>query len=878
MINLNSIKIGTRLGAGFGIVVLFMAAIALVGLMEFRNMMGSTNRISKGIWPKTVSANIIIGNINVAARAIRNALIADNSAEMKKELARVGEARLVVNGELDKLGKTVSGETEKEKLSRVSEAQAAYRDAQDKVTGMIEANRKNEARNLMLTGLRKVQTAYFGTVEDLIKFYDVQLESSGAESETAYNRARKSLIGLALVALLLTAGIAVLMTRSITGPMSECISIADKVARGDTGMTIVNPGKDEAGQVLAAMKNMVGTIKLMTADTFMLSKAAVEGDLATRADAARHPGDFGKIIEGVNATMDSLVSLIDSMPLPAMIIDKEFNIRYMNGMGSKILGKSGKDLIGEKCFNQFRTSDCNTEKCACGRAMRQNSETSSETDAHPMGMNLDISYSARPMKALDGAIIGAFEVVVDQTAIRQAARKVQKIADFQAVEVAKLTDGLNRMSRGDLDFSIEAAQADADTSGTRESFVTVSAAVNKTAESIKFLVKDMGTLAQAAVEGRLAARADATKHQGDFREIVDGVNRTLDAVIGPLNIAAEYVDRISKGEIPPPITDNYMGDFNDIKNNLNAMVRNLTDIVTTIREAADQVAGGSRQMSASSQQMSQGATEQASSVEEVSSSMEQMSSNIRQNADNAQQTEQIATTSANKAADGGKAVAETVGAMKNIAAKISIIQEIARQTNMLALNAAIEAARAGEHGKGFAVVAAEVRKLAERSQTAAGEIGKLSASSVDIAEKAGEMLTLLVPAIQKTADLVQEISAASREQDAGAEQINKAVQQLDQVIQQNASASEQIASSSEELAAQAGHLQQAIEFFKLENRGDGGQIPAQRHSQQKPAARVTARIAPTNGTKKRTAIKSAGVAIVLGGNGRDSGDEEFESF
>jgi len=251
------------------------------------------------------------------------------------------------------------------------------------------------------------------------------------------------------------------------------------------------------------------------------------------------------------------------------------------------------------------------------------------------------------------------------------------------------------------------------------------------------------------------------------------------------------------------------------------MVTRLRSIFHDVKSAASNVAAGSEQLSASSEQMSQGTTEQAASAEEVSSSMEQMISNIKQNADNAQQTEKIAIKSAHDAKEGGKAVGDTVKAMKEIAGKISIIEEIARQTNLLALNAAIEAARAGEHGKGFAVVASEVRKLAERSQLAAGEINKLSASSVQIAEQAGQMLDRMVPDIQKTADLVQEISASSKEQDTGAEQINKAIQQLDQVIQQNASASEELSSTAEELSSQAQQLQEAVSFFKIEE-GDTG--------------------------------------------------------
>ncbi len=316
------------------------------------------------------------------------------------------------------------------------------------------------------------------------------------------------------------------------------------------------------------------------------------------------------------------------------------------------------------------------------------------------------------------------------------------------------------------------------------------------------------------------------------------------------------------------------------------MVEKLKEVVTEVQTSADNVATGAQEMSATAQQMSQGATEQAASAEEVSSSMEQMASNIRQNTDNAMQTEKIAIKSSADAKDGGKAVNETVSAMKQIATKISIIEEIARQTNLLALNAAIEAARAGEHGKGFAVVASEVRKLAERSQSAAGEISQLSTSSVAIAEQAGDMLNKMLPDIQKTAELVQEISASSKEQDTGAEQINKAIQQLDQIIQQNAGSAEEMASTTEELSSQAEQLKSVIAFFSL----DTGRSRHTTSSQQRPqpprqlAISHTAHPKPSSAAKttasKVKPVKSAGaIHLDMGGKGgADHLDEEFEKF
>ncbi|HNY20870.1 MAG TPA: methyl-accepting chemotaxis protein [Treponemataceae bacterium] len=256
-------------------------------------------------------------------------------------------------------------------------------------------------------------------------------------------------------------------------------------------------------------------------------------------------------------------------------------------------------------------------------------------------------------------------------------------------------------------------------------------------------------------------------------------------------------------------------ELGDLSHSLNKMLDSLTTIVVQIVDTANQVSSGSVQLSATSQSISQGATEQAASVEEISSSMEEMSSNIKQNAENAQTTETIARKSAQSAEAGGQAVLQAVEAMKQIAAKIGIIEEIARSTNMLSLNASIEAARAGEYGKGFAVVASEVGKLAERSSREASEINLLSINSLKIAEVAGRTITDMVPEIKRTADLVQEISAASHEQDSGANQINAAITQLDQVVQQNASASEESASMSEELAGQAQTLKETISFFKI---------------------------------------------------------------
>jgi methyl-accepting chemotaxis protein len=289
-------------------------------------------------------------------------------------------------------------------------------------------------------------------------------------------------------------------------------------------------------------------------------------------------------------------------------------------------------------------------------------------------------------------------------------------------------------------------------------------------------------------------------------------------IVGPIRKAVTFSEKIAKGDFIDNSIDIVNKDeIGALAGTLKGMADRLKGVVLEVQKASESVAAGSVELSSSSQTVSQGATEQAASIEEITASMEEMSANISQNAENASETDQLARKAAEDARESGKAVALTVDSMKSIADKISIVEEIARQTNLLALNAAIEAARAGEHGKGFAVVAAEVRKLAERSGHAAAEISELSSSSVQVAEKAGSMLNQLVPDIERTASLVQEIAAASDEQNSGANQINNAISQLDTVIQQNASASEEMASTSEELSSHGQHLIELMGFFHVDD-------------------------------------------------------------
>jgi methyl-accepting chemotaxis protein len=380
-------------------------------------------------------------------------------------------------------------------------------------------------------------------------------------------------------------------------------------------------------------------------------------------------------------------------------------------------------------------------------------------------------------------------------------------------------------------------------------------------------------LADAVAIGDLSRKIDSSSND----EIGDLI-KSLNTMTVNLNQTAALANEIAQGNLT--VEAKPLSDKDTLGLALKRMVEKLRQIVSEALTAAQNVSAGSQELSASAEQLSQGATEQASSAEEASSSMEEMASNVKQNADNANQTEKIAAQSAKDAEASGAAVGRAVDAMQTIAKKITIVQEIARQTDLLALNAAVEAARAGEHGKGFAVVASEVRKLAERSQAAAAEIGTLSADTVKVAQEAGAMLSKLVPDIKKTAELVEEITAACREQDVGSSQINQAIQQLDKVGQQNASASEQVSSTSEELASQAEQLQSTIAYFRIEHSGKS-QAPAPIDRAVNQLRAKAATMAAAERPVKKAQAKPARAMKAAGGGGfafdMDDGEDDRDA-
>ena len=714
-------------------------------------------------------------------------------------------------------------------------------------------------------------------------------------------------VGLGVILLMIP--FAFLISNLLTKPLTIVVETANSIAKGDFSKEINIRQNDEIGKLADAFRDMQNSIGLVVKETDDLTRAVQDGNLDARGNTDVFKGGWRKLVSEVNNLIDSFVNPIN--------------------MTAEYIEKMSKGDIPDKISNDYR-GDFNKIKINLNMLINAMNETSMIAEAIAEG-NLTVdaeirSENDRLMKAMNSMIKGLKDIMKEMNDLTAAVREgrldtrgnaeaykgawreliigVNSLIDAFADPINVTASYIERISKGDYPDKIT-EEYEGDFSEIKNSlnkliengFGSVRVAekiaggdlsvevdilsdkdilgksLEKMVGTIKMITLDINELTDATLGGRLDARGDADKFRGEYAGIIAGVNHTLDAVVDPLNTTAEYVDMISKGSIPEKIKEKYKGDFNAIRKNLNTMIENLGRFATDVQNSSEKVASGSEQLSQNASHVSEGMTEQAASIEQISASTEEFSGIVRQNADNARETASIAAQAARDAREGGKAVSETVSAMKSISEKILIVEEIARQTNMLALNAAIEAARAGEYGKGFAVVAAEVRKLAERSQKAAQEINILSGSNIEIAEKAGELLDNIVPGIKKTAELVEEISASATEQSNGIAQVNESIQQLDLIIRKNADLTEDMASGSQEFSSQAENLQQIASFFNVSDAtgSDVGELTSAEITELKDKKSIN--LVNRKKSAVITTIKNmAGTAIELGD------DDEFEPY
>ncbi len=660
---------------------------------------------------------------------------------------------------------------------------------------------------------------------------------------------------------------------AFAGPINDTAKYVDRISKGDIPEKISEEYHGDFNEIKDSLNTCIDAVGLLVADSKMLSGAAIAGDLLKRADAGKHQGDFQKVVEGINATLDTVVdkavwyeAIIDAIPFPIHVTDMDMKWTYMNQAFEKVMIDQGviKDRDSAKgmdCYNA-NADICKTDGCGIRRLVDKGiGETFFEWAGK--SNKQDTAY----LKNRFGDNVGFVEVVTDLTQIIRVSR-------YTETEVHRLEENLKLLAAGSLDFNLAIEEGDEYTEEVSRQFLEIGQSLADVKKAVGTLITDASELAQAAVSGTLDSRADGSQHGGEFAHIIEGFNKTLDAVIEPVNEASlvlremakgnlhifmkgeylgdhaelknsinttienmqNYVSDISNilseignGNLNLTVTGDYKGDFVEIKNSLNNIIISLNQVLGNISEAAEQVSSGSRQVSDGSQTLSQGSTEQASAIEELTASMAEIADQTKQNAVNANQANQFAEDAKENAIKGNQQMKEMLNSMAeindssaNISKIIKVIDDIAFQTNILALNAAVEAARAGQHGKGFAVVAEEVRNLAARSAEAArnttdlieGSIQKVTTGTV-LANNTADALNDIVNMVEKAADLVGNIAEASNVQASGVSQINKGIEQVSQVVQNNSATAEESAAASEELSGQAELLKNMVERFKL---------------------------------------------------------------
>jgi len=599
---------------------------------------------------------------------------------------------------------------------------------------------------------------------------------------------------------------------AVEGPIRVTVECVARIGRGDLPPPITEHYRGDFNLIKESLNDCIDSVNALVADAGLLARAGVEGRLATRADASKHHGDFRKVVQGVNDTLDAVVG-----PLTVAA-------RYVDDIS--------KGRIPPRITAEYR-GDFN--------AIKDNLNTCIDAVNR-----LVADAGALARAGVEGRLATRADASQHHGDFRRVVEGVNATLDAVVGPLTVAAQYVDDLSKGRIPPKITAEyQGD---------FNALKANLNGCVEAVNRLVADAAALVEAAVAGKLSTRADAGRHQGDFRRVVEGVNRTLDAVVAPITEAGAVLERLAQHDLRARVTGAYQGEHARIKDSVNATGEALHEALAQVAEAADQVTSASTQIAASSQAVASGASEQAASLEETTASLESVMSITRQASDNAQQANTLAHAARDAATEGAAAVEQMQGAMGKIRASaegtgaiIKDINDIAFQTNLLALNAAVEAARAGEAGRGFAVVAEEVRSLALRAKEAAMKTEELIKQSVRqagegevTARHMGGKLGEIVAGISKVSDIVSEIAAEAKEQTTGIQQVNQAIGEMEKVTQQNAASAEESSSAASELSGQAEELAAMVGAFQITRSGVGpSALPARR-----PAAAAPARARP----------------------------------
>ncbi len=818
---LSRLNIGLRLAGGFAITLVFLIIIAGLGITRISSLTEAIDGLIGSSYPKTVQANNVIDAVNMIARDLRDILLEKDPAEVKKEFERIPEQRKIIAANLDKLEKSTFSESGLAVLKKVKVLRGSFVEAQNQTLEYVKKGQRAEALWFFMNDVRQIQDDYVAAITALIDAEAKSMEQAGVSAASLAAEAKSTLTVLALLTVLLSGLIAVFMTRSITRPLARAMAVADDVAAGKLDSEIVVHSTDETGHLMQSLANMQGVLGQFQAAQAELARQHDAGMLDFKMSTQGLPGAYAAMADSTNTLVQAHIAV------------KMKVVEVMQAYTAGQLDVSMDRLPGQKARVTDAMDKVQASMKAATEAATFNERIRLSLDSLPVcvtvsNVQAELVHATPPAKELlklfGGASFDANTFYGNQLS-----------SLFKDPAHGNLLDLAGRTGQAiDLDVNGHhlrlLARPVVDSHGLPIGRITQW--IDRTDEMAA--EQEVAGIVSASALGDMTQRVSLDGKSGFLGNLSAAMNQLLDTSQGVMTDTARALEALSQGDLTQRITGDYQGVFGQVKNSANSTAEKLTQVIGEVRAAADALTGAANQVSATAQSLSQAAGEQAVSVEKTTSQIAVMSASITQNSDNAKVTDGMATKANKEASEGGSAVNQTVAAMKKIAAKIGIVDDIAYQTNLLALNAAIEAARAGEHGKGFAVVAAEVRKLAERSQEAAKEIGELASSSVTTAERAGKLLDEIVPSIQKTSELVQEIAAASNEQSESVTQIGGAMGQLSKATQQNASASEELAATSEELSGQAEQLQQSIAFF---NTGEEQAPVRDRHALPAPSQR-----------------------------------------
>jgi methyl-accepting chemotaxis protein len=800
--NYKDMKIGTRLGISFGLVLLITILTALITLNMVASIQGNLRDIVNDNNVKVRLNNDMADATHIVARVMRTVVLLKDKAQKEHERDKIVKARGDYDkswAELEKMPASAEGHAFRKKIF---EAHAAAAAVNNQVIELGMADKEAEATLLLLKEAGPATQRLQDALGENIVFQNTNTERDSAQAETEYQNTRGLLIAANTLVVVFAALAGWLVTRSIVRPLKIAVLAADDVAVGKLDRKLPEPSKDETGQLLQSFAKMQLVLAQFQGAQAEMARQHQAGMIDFAIPAEQLPGEYAVMARSTNELVQAHIAL------NAKVID--LALAYSEGK----LDLTMERLPGQKARVSEAMDKVQAIMQQASAAATFNLRIRNSLDSLPANVTVSNSdallvHATPPAKSLLKLIAGpgfdadAFYGSKLSTLFTQA----DAAAQFdRAVKTGETVD----MELAGRKLRLQARPV-LDAAG--KTIGRVTQWFDRTDEIAA--EQEVASIVAAAGAGDFSKRLSTEGKTGFLEVISVGMNELIATSEQGLGDVAEVMAAFAEGDLTRRIERDYKGLFGKVKDSVNATATNLTRVIGEVRDASDALLGASDQVSATAQSLSQAASEQAASVEETSGQIDVMSASIAQNSDNAKVTDGMATKANKEATDGGSAVSATVQAMKQIASKIGIVDDIAYQTNLLALNAAIEAARAGEHGKGFAVVAAEVRKLAERSQLAAKEIGDLASSSVDTAERAGKLLDDIVPSIQKTSELVQEIAAASNEQSESVVQIGGAMGQLTKATQQNASASEELAATSEELSGQAKQLQDSIAFFNV---------------------------------------------------------------